>query len=113
MQEVKRDRYDLIVGEVFVAAPTAQQPKQERLLDYEQVAAGMAYVYSRYVGECPNGDSLSRGRQRQNGLSGGVGKSEWDEAVGLSEVESIAESCITLQGDARWKQESVRCWGRL
>lgn len=72
VQEVKRDRYDRIVGEVFVAASTRQQPEQERLLDYEQVAAGMAYVYTRYVKECPNGDLLSQGEAEAKRLKKGV-----------------------------------------
>jgi micrococcal nuclease len=51
-----RDRYQRIVGEVFAPVPRSQE---EKLLDYEQVRAGLAYEYKQYSGKCMNGSVLA------------------------------------------------------
>ncbi len=55
---VGTDGEGVLVGEVFVKAPTPEQPEQELLLNYEQVNAGMAYVYRQYLDGCPSKDVL-------------------------------------------------------
>lgn len=50
-----RDRYQRIIAEVFAPVPNSQE---EKLLDYEQVRAGLAYEYKQYSGKCMNGSFL-------------------------------------------------------
>jgi len=52
------DREGRLVAEVFILAPTPDQPEQERFLNYELVAAGMAYRDGKHAANCPNGESL-------------------------------------------------------
>lgn len=52
------DREGYLVAEVFIPAPTPDQPEQERFLNYELVAAGMAYRDGKQAANCPNGESL-------------------------------------------------------
>lgn len=78
-----RDRYGRLVAEVFIPAPTPEQPEQERLLNYEQVAAGMAYRYGKYARKCPNGDSLLQAETEAQRQHRGVwaqpqGMKPWD-----------------------------------
>lgn len=72
ISQIERDRYGRIVGEVFVKAPTAQQPEQELLLNYEQMKAGMAYVYRQYLDGCPSKDALVEGEQAAQKAKRGV-----------------------------------------
>ncbi|HEY9751636.1 MAG TPA: thermonuclease family protein [Coleofasciculaceae cyanobacterium] len=52
------DREGRLMAEVFIPAPTPDQPEQERFLNYELVAAGMAYRDGKQAVNCPNGESL-------------------------------------------------------
>ncbi|GBE95739.1 thermonuclease family protein [Nostoc cycadae] len=47
--EIERDRYGRIVGEVY-----SSKNGGEKLLNEEQLSSGNAYLYSQYVGKCPN-----------------------------------------------------------
>lgn len=67
-----RDRYGRWVAEVFVMAPTADQPEGESLLNYELVAAGHAYVYPQYISGCPNGGAIAQGEVTAQGQQVGV-----------------------------------------
>lgn len=58
---LEQDRYGRTVGEVFVKVPTAEQPEQEQFINYEMVASGMAYEYTRYSGSCPNREAIAKG----------------------------------------------------
>lgn len=55
---IERDRSGRLVSEVFVAAPTPQQPELETLLNAEMVRLGMAYHYARFSDGCPNRDEM-------------------------------------------------------
>lgn len=59
VQEVDRDRYGRIVGEVFIQHPQRSQPEEELLLNAEQVRAGMAYVYRKYAKSCEQVEILN------------------------------------------------------
>lgn len=52
------DQEGHLVAEVFIPAPTPDQPEQERFLNYELVTAGMAYRDGKQAANCPNGESL-------------------------------------------------------
>jgi len=54
------DRYGRKVAEVFIPAPTPEQPEQEKVLNYEMVRSGMAYRYDKYADQCPNGEVLAK-----------------------------------------------------
>lgn len=69
---VKRDRYGRLVAEVFIKAPTPQQPEQEKLVNYEMVAAGMACHYARYSGSCLNQQGLIDGEAEAKRFRQGV-----------------------------------------
>jgi endonuclease YncB( thermonuclease family) len=69
---VERDRYGRLVAEVFIKAPTPQQPEQEKLVNYEMVTAGLAYHYARYSDSCLNQQSLIDGEAQAKRLRRGV-----------------------------------------
>ena len=43
----------------YVPAHNPQQPEEEKLLNEEQLLAGMAYVYAKYASRCPNGSGFA------------------------------------------------------
>lgn len=53
--ETDTDQYGRTVAEAFVAMSGG---KEEIHLNTQMVADGMAYVYSKYVGSCPNGSRM-------------------------------------------------------
>ena len=53
------DRYGRKVAELYVPAHNPQQPEEEKLLNDEQLLAGMAYVYAKYASRCPNGSGFA------------------------------------------------------
>lgn len=75
-----RDRYQRIIGEVFAPVPNSEE---EKLLDYEQVRAGLAYEYKQYSGKCMNGSFLGDAEKLARLERKGVWKDEsaqrpWD-----------------------------------
>jgi endonuclease YncB( thermonuclease family) len=77
------DRYGRKVAEVFIPDPTPQQPEQEKVLNYEMVAAGMAYHYAKYADRCPNGRILAEAedaaREKRLGVWGSpIAIKPWD-----------------------------------
>ncbi|UBF27489.1 thermonuclease family protein [Kovacikia minuta CCNUW1] len=79
---VEKDRYGRTVGEVFVKAPTREQPEQERFINYEMVASGMAYEYTRYSGSCPNREAIAQAERlaqsKHLGVWAGNYQRPWD-----------------------------------
>ena len=78
--EHDRDRYGRIVAEVFTSVPNSQE---EKLLNYEQVRAGLAYEYKQYSGKCMNGSVLRNGEklaqsERKGVWNGGNYQKPWD-----------------------------------
>ncbi|NJP09651.1 MAG: DUF2252 family protein [Leptolyngbyaceae cyanobacterium RU_5_1] len=57
--EVEKDRYGRTVAEVFISASTPEQPEGETFVNSEMVQTGMAYLYPKYVGSCPNKDAIA------------------------------------------------------
>lgn len=57
------DRYKRKVAEVFVPDPKPNSPENEKLLNYEMVRSGNAFVYPRYVGNCPNGQFIKQAEE--------------------------------------------------
>ncbi|MBW4518130.1 MAG: thermonuclease family protein [Scytolyngbya sp. HA4215-MV1] len=72
----ERDREGRLVGEVFVAAPTAQQPELEKFLNAEMVRLGMAYHYAKFSDGCLNRDEMVAGEQEAQQQRRGV----WGES---------------------------------
>jgi endonuclease YncB( thermonuclease family) len=70
VQDMGRDRYNRIVGEVFISAGTPNR-EEEHLLNAEQLLAGMAYVYPQYV-NCSQPDVLKQAEQRAIATKKGV-----------------------------------------
>jgi len=64
IDEVERDRYDRVVAEVG--------SDEVGLLNSELVGRGMAFVYDRYVGGCPNRDAIVVSGDRAEELKLGV-----------------------------------------
>jgi endonuclease YncB( thermonuclease family) len=66
------DRYGRKVAEVYVPARNPQQPEEEKLLNDEQLLAGMAYVYAKYASRCPNGSGFApmeaKAKQQRRGV---------------------------------------------
>lgn len=58
---IERDRYNRLVAEVFISAPTQQQPELEKFINYEMVAGGFAYHYLQFSDSCPNRESFVEG----------------------------------------------------
>jgi len=54
------DRYGRKVAELYVPAHNPQQPEEEKLLNEEQLRAGMAYIYAKYASRCPNGSDFAK-----------------------------------------------------
>jgi micrococcal nuclease len=79
---IEKDRDGSTVGEVFVSAPTREQPEQERFINYEMVASGLAYEYTRYSGSCPSREAISQGERlaqsKHLGVWGGNYQRPWD-----------------------------------
>ena len=73
---IERDREGWLVGEVFVAVPTAQQPELEKFLNAEMVRLGMAYHYAKFSGGCLNRDEMVAGEQEAQQQRRGV----WGES---------------------------------
>lgn len=72
-----RDRDDRQIGEVFIKAPTPQQPEQELFINAELVKAGLAWHYGRFSGDCPNRDAIvqaeTEAKRKQRGIWGRAG----------------------------------------
>ena len=66
---VERDKYKRLVAELFVT----QQGKQV-FLNSEMVAAGMAYHYQQYSGNCPNREAIAQAEEKAKSSRLGV----WD-----------------------------------
>lgn len=66
------DRYGRKVAELYVPAHNPQQPEEEKLLNDEQLLAGMAYVYAKYASRCPNGSGFAqmeaKAKQQRRGV---------------------------------------------
>lgn len=75
--EHDRDRYGRIVGEVFAPVPNSQE---EKLLNYEQVRAGLAYEYPQYSAKCMNGSVLGDGERLARSERRGVWKNGGDQS---------------------------------
>ena len=54
------DRYGRKVAELYVPAHNPQQPEAEKLLNDEQLLAGMASVYTQYASRCPNESGFAK-----------------------------------------------------
>jgi hypothetical protein len=61
------------VAELYVPAHNPQQPEEEKLLNDEQLLAGMAYVYAKYASRCPNGSGFAPMEQKPSSSAGGYG----------------------------------------
>ena len=70
---VEQDQYGRLVAEVFV--PMAGD--LEIHINSQMVADGMAYVYGRYVGGCPNGAVMERAEADPKAAGVGV----WEEGM--------------------------------
>jgi micrococcal nuclease len=79
---VEQDKYGRTVAEVFVSAPTREQPEQEIFLNSEMVASGLAYEYTRYSGRCPNRDAIAQSERlaqsKHLGVWAGNYQRPWD-----------------------------------
>jgi endonuclease YncB( thermonuclease family) len=64
---VDRDRYDRLVGEVFISTGNGDIFLQEELLK-----AGLAYVYEQYVGGCPNANPMREAQAIAQDANAGV-----------------------------------------
>lgn len=71
---IETDRYGRLVAEVFIAAPTPEQPEQEKFINGEMVHAGMAYHYPRYSGTCPNKTAIVNAESEAKSKKLGVWK---------------------------------------
>jgi micrococcal nuclease len=75
---VERDQYGRLVAEVFV--PVGGE--QEIHINSQMVMDGMAYVYERYVGGCPNGAVITRAgaeaQQARRGVWAGNQVPPWE-----------------------------------
>ncbi|MDX2242343.1 MAG: thermonuclease family protein [Leptolyngbyaceae cyanobacterium bins.302] len=82
VQEVDRDRYGRIVGEVFIQHPKPSQPEEELLLNAEQVRDGMAYVYRKYAKSCSQveifDDLEKTAKASRKGVWAGNYQKPWD-----------------------------------
>jgi endonuclease YncB( thermonuclease family) len=78
VMEVGRDRFDRIIGEVFVK----MSDLEEKYLNGEQVRSGMAYEYKQYSKSCPNRDAIvtseERARAEKKGVWSGNYQRPWD-----------------------------------
>jgi endonuclease YncB( thermonuclease family) len=77
------DRYGRKVAELYVPAHNPQQPEEEKLLNDEQLVAGMAYVYTKYASRCPNGRGYAqmeaKAKQQRRGVwSDPTAMKPWD-----------------------------------
>ena len=77
------DRYGRKVAELYVPAHNPQQPEEEKLLNDEQLLAGMAYVYTKYASRCPNGSGFApmeaKAKQQRRGVwSDPAATKPWD-----------------------------------
>ncbi len=76
LMETDRDRYGRLVAEVFV------RPKEEKFVQEELLVAGMAYIYPKYVGSCPNHDPMGRaealGQEKKVGVWADSYQRPWD-----------------------------------
>jgi endonuclease YncB( thermonuclease family) len=77
------DRYGRKVAELYVPAHNPQQPEEEKLLNDEQLLAGMAYVYTKYASRCPNGRGFAqmeaKAKQQRRGVwSDSTAMKPWD-----------------------------------
>ena len=79
---IEKDRDGSTVGEVFIKASTPEQPEQERSINYEMVASGLAYEYTRYSGSCPNREAINQAERlaqsKHLGVWGGNYQRPWD-----------------------------------
>lgn len=66
------DRYGRKVAELYVPAHNPQQPEAEKLLNEEQLLAGMAYVYAKYASRCPNGSGFAQMEEKAKQQGRGV-----------------------------------------
>ncbi len=78
---IKRDRYGRIVAEVFLADKPPGSA-EEVFLQQEQLVSGMAYVYPRYINDCPNASGMQNaeaiGKQARIGVWAGSYEKPWD-----------------------------------
>jgi micrococcal nuclease len=71
------------VAEVFTPAQSAQNSEENKLLNYEMVAAGMAYLYPQFAQDCPNREAIARAeteaKQQRQGIWATLNPSKpWD-----------------------------------
>ncbi|MEP0913064.1 thermonuclease family protein [Leptolyngbya sp. GB1-A1] len=79
VMETDRDRYGRLVAEVFTLT---ENYGEERSLQAELLAAGLAYIYPAYISDCPNGSVFKEAeaiaKEKQVGVWNGNYQRPWD-----------------------------------
>lgn len=79
IDEIERDRYGRSVSEVFVVAES--EADADKFVNAEMVRSGMAYVFRRYLGSCPNASALEQAEEEAKrshlGVWGGDYQKPW------------------------------------